>query len=124
MSGIAGWIDCQHDLSQQGPLISKMVGQLSHRGPGAQSQWLSLHAALAHCCSNAIGLRADEQPMVHRDEERTYVITCDGVIYNARELRCELERSGHTFRTPSDTEVLLHASVAWGTECVRHLHGI
>src|SRR5581483_9141562 len=53
-----------------------------------------------------------------------YVITCDGVIYNARELRCELERSGHTFRTPSDTEVLLHAYVEWGTECVRHVHGI
>ena len=52
------------------------------------------------------------------------VLTFNGEIYNFRELRCDLEAKGYRFRSQSDTEVLLFAFAAWGTECVRHIRGM
>jgi asparagine synthetase B (glutamine-hydrolysing) len=52
--------------------------------------------------------------MTYSAGEHTYAITYNGEMYNFRELREELEIRGHTFRTNSDTEVLLHAYVEWG----------
>lgn len=124
MSGIAGWIDWQADLTHQGPMIARMADTLAHRGPDGKGQWLSPDAALAHRRLIVRDAETGEQPMVYREGERTYVITYNGEIYNFRELRRELESYGHTFRTRSDTEVLLHAYVQWGAACVEHLNGI
>lgn len=124
MSGIAGWIDCKDDLTCQGTMIARMADSLSHRGPDAQGQWLSPHAALAHRRLAVIDPQTGGQPMVYQAGERTYVITYNGEIYNFRELRRELESYGHVFRTSSDTEVLLHAYVEWGEACARRLNGI
>ena len=52
------------------------------------------------------------------------VLTFNGEIYNYRELRRRLEAEGYRFRSESDTEVLLYAFAAWGTECVRHVRGM
>lgn len=124
MSGIAGWIDWQEDLTLQGPMIEHMADSMSHRGPDGQGQWLSRRAALAHRRLHVVGPRTGGQPMVYQEGERTYVITYNGEIYNFCELRSELELYGHTFRTSSDTEVLLHAYMEWGEECVQHINGI
>ncbi len=124
MCGIAGWIDWNEDLTGQGPMIERMAGTLCHRGPDAQGQWLSPHAALAHRRLIVIDPETGGQPMVYQEGDRTYAITYNGETYNFRELRRELESYGHTFRTHSDTEVLLHAYVEWGEECVRHFNGI
>jgi asparagine synthase (glutamine-hydrolysing) len=124
MSGIAGWIDWKDDLTRQGSMIAHMADRLCHRGPDAQGQWLSPHAALAHRRLRVIDLQTAEQPMVYQEGERTYAITYNGEVYNFRQLRRELEKYGYTFRTSSDTEVLLHAYIEWGEECVRHLNGI
>ena len=124
MCGIAGWVDCQADLTPEGLTISRMAQTISHRGPDAQEQWLSPHAALAHRRLIVIDPRGGGQPMVYREGDRTYAITYNGEIYNYRELRCELASHGHTFRTGSDTEVILHAYAQWGDECVRRLNGI
>jgi len=124
MCGIAGWMDWRDDLTRQGPIIEYMADTLCHRGPDAQGQWLSPHAALAHRRLIVIDPQTGGQPMVHQEGDRTYAITYNGEIYNFRELRCELESYGHTFRTRSDTEVLLHAYIEWGEKCVRRLNGI
>lgn len=124
MSGIAGWIDWEEDLTHQGPLLKDMVNTLAHRGPDAQGQWLSPRAALAHCRLKIIDPEGGSQPMVLQMGDRLYAITYNGEIYNFRELRHELEERGHIFRTHSDTEVLLHAFVEWGTACVNHLNGM
>ncbi len=124
MCGIAGWIDWRNNLTHQGPMIEHMADTLSHRGPDAQGQWLSPHAALAHRRLIVIDPQTGGQPMVYQEGDRTYAITYNGEIYNFRELRFELESYGHTFRTRSDTEVLLHAYIEWGEACVGRLNGI
>lgn len=124
MCGIAGWIDWQNDLAGQGATVARMMETLCYRGPDAQGQWLSHHAALAHRRLIVIDPLTGGQPMVYQEGDRTYAITYNGEIYNFRELQSELEAHGHTFRTRSDTEVLLHAYAEWGEACVQHLNGI
>ena len=62
--------------------------------------------------------------MVYQVGNQTYAITFNEEIYNLREVRSELESLGHTFRTQSDTEVLLHAYVEWEEACVNRLNGM
>jgi asparagine synthase (glutamine-hydrolysing) len=124
MSGIAGWVNWNDDLTHQGPIVAQMADTLRHRGPEAQGQWLSPHAILAHRRLSIIDPQTGGQPMVYQEGERTYVITYNGEVYNFRELRAELESRGHSFHTSSDTEVLLHAYAEWGEDCVKRLNGI
>src|SRR6266571_4154887 len=124
MCGITGWIDWTEDLTHQSSLIERMAETLNPRGPDAKGIWLSPRAALAHRRLTVIDPLGGTQPMVYTVGGHTYTLTYNGEIYNFRELRSELEVRGHTFRTQSDTEVLLHAYVEWEEDCVQHLNGI
>src|SRR5436305_2979905 len=124
MCGITGWIDWQQDVSEQNAIISLMIGRLSHRGPDAHDSWFSKRAALAHHRLKVIDPLGGGQPMVYQMHEQTYVINYNGELYNFRELYEELKTRGHTFRTQSDTEVLLHTYLEWGENCTQHLNGI
>jgi asparagine synthase (glutamine-hydrolysing) len=103
---------------------------MARRGPDAEGFWLQEHVAFAHRRLIVIDPLGGLQPMEYADShaeetlQRHYAITYNGEIYNFRELRSELENLGHTFRTRSDTEVLLHSYVEWGEDCPRHLNGI
>ena len=119
-----GWIDWQEDLTRQEALVERLADTLCHRGPDAQGRWLSPRAALAHRRLIVIDPQSGGQPMVYQEGNRTFAITYNGEIYNFRELRRELEGYGHTFRTLSDTEVILHAYAQWGEACVQRLNGI
>lgn len=126
MCGIVGWIDWgEVDLTRAGATKERMAETLSHRGPDARGSWLSPRAALAHRRLIVLDPQGGSQPMLYQAAgDHTYALTYNGEIYNFMELRGELELHGHTFRTRSDTEVLLHAYVEWGEECVLHLNGI
>ncbi|GCE50894.1 asparagine synthase (glutamine-hydrolysing) [Thermosporothrix hazakensis] len=124
MCGIAGWIDWERDLRQQHEMLERMVCTLEPRGPDAGGTWLSQHAALAHRRLIVIDPAGGKQPMHYAVHGHKYVITYNGEIYNFRELRSELETLGHTFKTHSDTEVILHAYDEWGTDFLDRLNGI
>ncbi len=124
MCGIAGWIDWQVELTSQKAMLQRMADTLCHRGPDAQGEWLSSHAALAHRRLKVIDPYSGGQPMTYTVGNNLYAVTYNGEIYNFCELRSELKTRGHAFHTASDTEVLLHAYVQWGEECVHHLNGI
>ena len=64
------------------------------------------------------------QPMIRKREDTTYTIVYNGEIYNAPELKLELQKRGHSFTTQCDTEVLLVAYMEWGPDCVDRLNGI
>ncbi|MGD8400733.1 MAG: asparagine synthase (glutamine-hydrolyzing) [Bacillota bacterium] len=124
MCGIVGWVDWEKDLQNQGELIEKMANTLRHRGPDAKGSWLSTRAAFGHRRLIVIDPENGLQPMTYTAGGHTYALTYNGEIYNYRELRRELEAHGHTFRTQSDTEVLLHTYLEWKENCVLHLNGI
>jgi asparagine synthase (glutamine-hydrolysing) len=101
------------------------VGEaLARRGPDGAGQWHDSRIALVHRRLKIIDLSArGDQPMV--DPELGLVIVFNGCIYNHHELRTELVRAGYSFRSSSDTEVILKAFDHWGPErFVEHLIGM
>jgi asparagine synthase (glutamine-hydrolysing) len=124
MCGIAGWVDWEKDLTRHRSIVEAMGRAVAHRGPDAQGCWLSPRAAFAHHRLYVIDPQGGSQPMLYRDQGQMYALIYNGEIYNFRELREELRKRGHVFTTRSDTEVLLHAYIKWGINCVSHLNGI
>ncbi|MGW9080026.1 asparagine synthase (glutamine-hydrolyzing) [Streptomyces kronopolitis] len=125
MCGITGWISYDTDLTTQRRTLETMTRTMACRGPDADGVWLDTHAAFGHRRLAVIDLDGGTQPMAVDHEGRTLVVTTySGEVYNYRELRRELTGLGHTFRTHSDTEVVLHAYLQWGAACAEHLNGM
>ncbi len=124
MCGIAGWIDWNFDLTTKRDILEKMLEPLSCRGPDAEGIWVSPTASLAHRRLIVIDPEGGGQPMTCQYGENTYAIVYNGELYNTPELRKDLIVRGHSFRSRSDTEVLLKSFVEWGESCVEHLNGI
>lgn len=100
-----------------------MVARMHTRGPDAEGLWTSVGCVLGHCRLAILDLDARaNQPMVSTDGR--YVIVFNGEIYNFRELRRELETDGVTFRTTSDTEVLLVLFAREGERMLPKLRGM
>lgn len=102
--------------------LNSMLRTLSHRGPDAQGVVVLPGCALGHRRLSIIDLDTGRQPMSFAGGR--YHITYNGEIYNFRELRRELEKLGHCFRTTSDTEVILVAFDAWGSNCLDRFRGM
>ncbi|MEV7468166.1 asparagine synthase (glutamine-hydrolyzing) [Streptomyces kronopolitis] len=125
MCGITGWISYDTDLTTQRRTLETMTRTMACRGPDADGIWLDTHAAFGHRRLAVIDLDGGTQPMAVDHQGRTLVVTTySGEVYNYRELRRELAGLGHTFRTHSDTEVVLHAYLQWGAACAEHLNGM
>ncbi|MEU2868250.1 asparagine synthase (glutamine-hydrolyzing) [Streptomyces olivoreticuli] len=125
MCGITGWIAYDQDLSTARGTLDAMNETHICRGPDAGGVWLDTHAALGHRRLSIIDLDGGKQPMLIEHDGRTLLATTySGEVYNFRELRAELEGRGHTFRTTSDTEVVLHAYLEWGESAAERLNGI
>lgn len=92
-----------------------------HRGPDELGIYLDDRAGLAHARLSIIDLASGQQPMANTEE--TLWISFNGEIFNYLELRDELISLGHTFRTRSDTEVIIHAWEAWGEAALDRFNG-
>ncbi|HZJ12616.1 MAG TPA: asparagine synthase (glutamine-hydrolyzing) [Methyloceanibacter sp.] len=117
MCGIAGFLDPKRssDDNELRALAAGMAGALHHRGPDATGVWVDAEAgvALGHARLSIIDLSAaGAQPMLSASGR--FALSYNGEIYNAGELRAELEQKGYTFRGHSDTEVLVEGFAAWG----------
>ena len=123
MCGITGWVDFGRDLRDERATIEAMTATMACRGPDAGGVWCSPHAGIGHRRLAVIDLAGGVQPMSAPGEDGA-VLTFSGEIYNFRELRRELQAHGHTFRTRSDTEVLLRSYLQWGAGCAPRLNGM
>ncbi len=98
------------------------MGQaIAHRGPDGHSIWTAHGVGLSHVRLSIVGLSDGQQPMTSADGR--YTIAFNGEIFNYVELRDELKARGATFRTGSDTEVLLQLYAFDGEACLQKLNG-
>src|SRR5438067_9608373 len=102
--------------------LAAMSRSLVHRGPDSGGEHLDGPVALAARRLSIIDLAGGDQPMA--SEDGSLVVVQNGEIYNFPELRRDLERDGHTFRTHCDTEVHLHLYQRHGVDFARHLRGM
>lgn len=121
MCGIIGY------LSKEKLPLEKGLSALSHRGPDAQVirdfELQGRHMALGHARLSIIDLSSNANQPFSSEDGRFWLIL-NGEIYNYQTLRTELEGLGYTFRTSSDTEVLLKFLIEYGTEEVHRLQGM
>ena len=99
-----------------------MSAKLVHRGPDSDGIFVDGPAALAARRLAIIDLETGDQPIANEDS--TIHVVQNGELYNYREVRAELERAGHRFRTHGDTEVLVHLYEQEGLEFARRLRGM
>ncbi len=125
MCGITGWANLDSFTRQpEGAkeLLHSMCERMVHRGPDSEGLFVSTGVALGMRRLAIIDLVTGEQPVFN--EDRSIAVILNGEIYNYRELRSELEKKGHSFRSVSDTEVLPHLYEEYGDEMVTHLNGM
>jgi asparagine synthase (glutamine-hydrolysing) len=122
MCGIAGIL--QLDGEPVSPVVlRRMTDIIAHRGPDGEGHFVDGMVGLGHRRLAIIDLTpAGHQPMATPDG--SLVLTYNGEMYNFQELRVELEALGYTFRSRTDSEVVLYALHRWGWEAVRRFNGM
>jgi asparagine synthase (glutamine-hydrolysing) len=109
------------------PIDSSIIRQMSitlrHRGPDDEGTYISGTVGFGFRRLSILDLSpTGHQPMSSQDGQ--IVLVFNGEIYNYIELRRELQALGHEFKSSGDTEVLLHAYLQWGGECLNKLNGM
>lgn len=121
MCGLAGFLTLSPP-SDADSVLERMTSAIHHRGPDDTGRYSRAPAFLGHRRLSIVDLSGGHQPMFN--EDGSSVIVFNGEIYNHAELRPELERAGHTYRTRSDTETILHAWEEYGAESLDRLRGM
>ena len=114
-------------------VIKRMNDSLMHRGPDDAGIYFNCESLNANCEVPMVALanrrlaildlsQAGHQPM--SNENGSIWITYNGEIFNYLELRDELKKLGHSFRSDTDTEVVIHSYEQWGEDCLKHFNGM
>lgn len=122
MCGIGGFIDYEEDARSLDAVAARMKRALAPRGPDAEGSFCDTDALLVHRRLIVIDPAGGQQPMTSPDGNT--ILVYNGELYNTDELRQALTQRGHHFSGHSDTEVLLHAFLEWGTDAFARLNGI
>ena len=123
MCAIAGVVDDSLNDSERGAIVGAMLERMHHRGPDGRAVRHGKGFSLGHNRLSIIDLTdAAAQPMTTADGE--YTIVFNGEIYNYVELRQKLVRAGRSFRSYSDTEVLLNTMQERGSAGLSELNGM
>ena len=113
MCGIAGFISKEITLvAETEARLDAMCKIITHRGPDEQGMTVQGRAALGMRRLSIIDLKGGQQPIFNEDD--SMFIVFNGEIYNFQELRENLIKHGHRFKTNSDTETILHAYEEFG----------
>jgi len=121
MCGITGVFDTRGRREIRRDVLERMNDSQHHRGPDEEGIHVEAGVGLCHKRLAIIDLKTGQQPLYN--EDRSVCIVYNGEIYNYQELMLELQNLGHTFRTKSDTEVVVHAWEEWGERCVERFRG-
>lgn len=119
MCGFVGIIN-KNKQEVSSTLLEKMATSIHHRGPDEDGIFIEENIGFFHKRLSIIDLSTGQQPMMFNG----CTIVFNGEIYNYIELRNELKRKGHEFKTTSDTEVILHLYIEYGEDFVNLLNGM
>lgn len=121
MCGLAGFIDTRYEFKPDWELLVRMTDKLVHRGPDSAGYFVDHYVALGFRRLSIIDLESGDQPIYN--EDGSVVLLCNGEIFNYLELKKVLIQKGHTFRTKSDVEVLLHLYEEHGIDFLDKING-
>lgn len=125
MCGFVGFCNLKENIATDKDILIKMNQALLKRGPDEEGYYIKDNMiALGHRRLIVIDPKGGKQPMIENFGEKEFVISYNGQIYNAKELRETLKEYGFSFKSHSDTEVLLKAYIHYGKDVVFHLNGI
>jgi asparagine synthase (glutamine-hydrolysing) len=122
--GIAGIVHARLGAAELAARLERMRAAMRHRGPddAGSELFAEQQGGLAACRLSILDLQRGHQPMLNEDGDVCAVL--NGEIYNHQQLRAELERRGHRFRSRCDTEVLVHLYEQEGARFVERLEGM
>jgi asparagine synthase (glutamine-hydrolysing) len=121
MCGICGAVSADERPINQAHLEA-MNNAIIHRGPDSSGVYHGPGVGLAMRRLSIIDVVGGDQPIFN--EDGSLAIIFNGEIYNFPELRQELLKLGHNFKTSTDTEAIIHAYESWGASCVERLNGM
>ena len=120
MCGIVGFTN---HIDNSNVVLSAMMDRIKHRGPDAEGKYIDDQVALGHRRLSIIDIsEAGTQPMFN--EDGSIVLVFNGEIYNYQDIKKELLKAGHTFKTNTDSEVLIHGYEQYGTDLLNRLRGM
>ncbi len=125
MCGITGFID--YSQTSDKAMLLDMKKELHHRGPDDSGEYFHRESdfclGFAHTRLAIIDItKRGRQPMTN--EVGSLIITFNGEIYNYQEIREILQKNGHTFRSHTDTEILIHGYEQWGVDVLEKCRGM
>ena len=120
MCGIVGLVRLNNQ--NVGSLLNSMLEPIRHRGPDGQGIFVQENFGIGHRRLSILDLEGGKQPL--SNQEKNLWITYNGELYNYKDIRKKLYDKGYSFRTKSDTEVVLQAYAHWGKDCVSYFRGM
>lgn len=119
MCGITGII--YKNKNVEAAELEKMTEKIKHRGPDSSGIYMDKNVGFGHRRLSIIDVSDhSNQPFFYKD----LILIFNGAIYNYLEIKDELISHGYSFKTTSDTEVLLLAYDKWGVDCVKKFNGM
>lgn len=122
MCGFVGFVNDNAEQEKNIGIIRAMADKIRHRGPDQDDYYVDEEISLGFRRLSIIDLDGGSQPILN--EDNTKVLVFNGEIYNYQELRGDLLKAGHVFKTNTDSEVLLHGYEQYGPDFTKRLRGM
>ncbi|PJF33510.1 MAG: asparagine synthetase B, partial [Phototrophicales bacterium] len=120
MCGICGYLSYKVNIQERKHILNRMCELVTHRGPDDHGIYVAGNVGLGHRRLSIIDLSSGHQPM--QNDDGSLCIVFNGEIYNFPEVKHQLQSKGFSFRTRSDTEVILKGYEYWGFEVLERLN--
>src|SRR5438128_9497868 len=122
MCGIAGLLEFKKNAQFNPAILRQMCNVMTHRGPDDEGIYTDGRVGIGMRRLSIVDLATGHQPL--SNEDGSIWIVFNGEIYNHLALREQLITQGHSYRTHSDTESVIHLYEQYGKSCVEHLRGM
>lgn len=122
MCGFAGYIASEGEGKKFEKNLKDMMNSIVHRGPDDEGMFIDDMVGLGFRRLSIIGINNGKQPM--ENEDGSIVVTFNGEIYNYLDIKEDLLKKGHIFKTDADTEVLVHGYEEYGIDLLDKLRGM